>query len=256
MTRSLYWHNDHNFGDTLTPVIFGHFSPKPISRARREDSGKILGVGSVIWLARQNDTVIGTGTNRHHLIRSPGGVRYLMVRGPLTRALVTNATIPENYGDPALILPRIYHPKVETTYSIGFAPHYVDKHIVWNPALCLCRGSDIRCNYCLSQLGHSAKFIDIESGWKTVINDILSCRMIIASSLHAIVCAEAYGIPAIWKPYSRNVGGGDLKFQDYFLGTGRPRQQPGRLLPRIPNLPSIQERICSIIASEMRSGIE
>jgi len=48
-------------------------------------------------------------------------------------------------------------------------------------------------------------------------DEILSCDRIISSSLHGMIVAHAYGIPAIWIKFSNNLYGDDVKFDDYLL---------------------------------------
>jgi hypothetical protein len=47
--------------------------------------------------------------------------------------------------------------------------------------------------------------------------------------LHAIIVANAYGIPARWATFQSSenkVSGDDMKFEDYFLSVGMPVQKP------------------------------
>lgn len=227
--KKAYWWPAQNFGDTLTPIVIEYLSGVVPEHAARNESGRILGIGSIIHLVRENDIVFGSGSNRPgHIINSPEGARYLCVRGPLTRAQIKGATVPEIYGDPAILLPRIYSPEVKKTHAIGYLPHYVDKKIVMS-------------KYAIAS-GYS-KHIDIQADWKTVIEEVLSCEKIVASSLHGIIVAEAYGIPAVWEQYSDKIVGGDFKFQDYFLGTGREEQRKGETIPAIPNLSTRQDAL-------------
>lgn len=223
-----YWWHAANFGDTLTPIILEHFTKRKVRLMRRNDTGKLLGIGSIMVALRENDVVWGTGTNRDRKMRAPKGTKFVAVRGPITRSKIIGAKVPEIYGDPALLLPLIYNPKVKKTHKIGYLPHYVDKiHVLSKYAM--------MDGYC--------KYIDIQADWQTVINEVLSCEKIIASSLHGIICAEAYGIPAQWAVYSDKIRGGDLKYQDYFLGTDRTEQKHFTDLPPIKNLPLIQGRL-------------
>ena len=54
-----------------------------------------------------------------------------------------------------------------------------------------------------------------------VINEICSCEYIISTSLHGVIVAHAYGIPALWvkKGYIYTDG---IKFNDYFASVGIP----------------------------------
>jgi pyruvyltransferase len=251
MVKRVYWYNVQNFGDSLTPIIFGHFAREPFERATRHETGKVLGIGSILSLIREDDIVVGSGLIRQRTLVVPAGVHILQVRGPLSRILVSgDAAGAACYGDPALLLPEVYRPTIERKYDCGYVPHYVDMAEVWDREACECtRDQAARCAYCKRQLGERGKIINVRHDWKTVIDDILSCRMIVASSLHGLICAEAYGIPTIWMRYSDRIIGGEFKFQDHFLGTGRPCQRTGEVLPPIRNLERIQEQTITVIQS-------
>ncbi|MEI7425026.1 MAG: polysaccharide pyruvyl transferase family protein [Candidatus Staskawiczbacteria bacterium] len=219
-----FWYKTNNFGDTLTPIIVGHFLGVNAEYVEKDYSGKLLAVGSILDFIKENDVIWGTGLNKADKIVCPSGAKFLAVRGPITRSLIVpELSVPEIYGDPAILLPLIYNPKIEKKYEVGYVPHYVDKKFII--------------------VGENEKMIDIESDWKTVIEDILSCKKIISSSLHGIICAEAYGIPATWAVYSDWIIGGELKYQDYFLGSGREKQIPFHQIPPIENLAEKQNAL-------------
>jgi pyruvyltransferase len=228
-----FWWQAKNFGDTLTPFIIEHFTGRKCQYVPREASNKLLCVGSILHCIKPNDIILGTGLNRDTKIKAPKGAKFISVRGPLTRERIVGAEVPENYGDPALVLPLIYNPVIARTHKVGYLPHYVDKALI-------------------PKLKTGEKYIDIQADWKTVIKEVKSCDLIIASSLHGIICAEAYGIPAIWAKYSDKIVGGPLKYQDYFLGTGRDLQKQGEVLAPIPNLLEIQNRIIASILESIK----
>jgi exopolysaccharide biosynthesis predicted pyruvyltransferase EpsI len=58
------------------------------------------------------------------------------------------------------------------------------------------------------------------SDYKKVIHNITSCKKVISSSLHGVICAHAYGIPAAWVNPNRKLKGDDIKFKDYFESVG------------------------------------
>jgi pyruvyltransferase len=217
----VYWYPDeYNVGDTLTPHIIKHFLKCDIERAGQDETGKLVAVGSVMSKVRTNDIVWGTGCIREKEYKAPAGVKFLAVRGPLTRGLIKGAEVPEVYGDPALLLPLMYMPDIEKTHRVGIIPHYVDKKIVMS-------------KYAFAS-GFN-KFIDVALPWKQFVDEVLSCERVESSSLHGIVIAEAYGIPATWMKYSEKVIGNGFKFRDYQLGTGREPKGTGEVLDAIPN---------------------
>ena len=57
--------------------------------------------------------------------------------------------------------------------------------------------------------------------WQNVISVIYSCKYIISSSLHGLICSDAYNKPNLWlDEYSLSEG--DFKFRDYFASQQRP----------------------------------
>jgi len=218
-----YWFQFPNFGDMLTPVIVKHFTGQEVKLAKIDSCGKLVAVGSLLGVVRENDIIWGTGSieaREKGVFEQPNGSNFLAVRGPLTREII-NGNVPEIYGDPAILLPLIYNPKIEKKHKIGVVPHYVDKNV--------------------SIKNHH--FIDIGMPWKKVVDEIKSCEMIISSSLHGIICAEAYGISAQWVKYSDKIVGGEFKFQDYFLGTGREKQEYLKDISPIKNLEELQKKL-------------
>jgi pyruvyltransferase len=46
--------------------------------------------------------------------------------------------------------------------------------------------------------------------------EITKCRRIISSSLHGIICAHSFGIPAAWISSHNRLKGDGIKFEDYY----------------------------------------
>jgi pyruvyltransferase len=147
------------------------------------------------------------------------GVKVLAVRGRKVREYIHGLAIPNVYGDPGLLMPLIYYPKVGKKHDVGIIPHHTDK-------------------------GHhpGGFVIPVALGWQQFIKEILSCERIISSSLHGIVLAEAYGIPAEWAIWNPGTQAQYIKYIDYLTGTDRVEQGPGQL-PKINNLKVIQNRL-------------
>lgn len=229
-----YWWPGKNFGDRVSPIITEYVTGKKIIAAGREETGKLLGLGSILAVLRENDIVWGSGSNRRKQIIKPPGAQILALRGPLTRSLIDHQT-PKIYGDPGILLPLIYKPKIEKTHKLGIIPHYVDKEYV---------AKNI---YFENRNDGESKFIDIQADWHVVIDEILSCEKVLSSTLHGIVCAEAYGITAQWAVWGDKIIGGDFKYQDYFLGSGREQQEKFVDIPPIENLGEKQEALINAL---------
>ena len=223
----IFYGTDYNIGDVISPVILEYFTEYKSLLATSTEKGKLLMVGSFLELVKNYDTVLGIGLNKPDFrLKARKGTNFISVRGPLTRERIENVDVSESYGDPTLLLPLIYFPKIEKTKKVGIIPHYIDK-----------------------PLFEGKEYIDIEQNWKTFVDEILACDEIISSTLHGIVIAEAYGIPVQWAVYSDNIEGGEFKYQDYFLGTNRIVQKPFTTLEKIPNLQEIQSKLINDLKS-------
>lgn len=194
----------NNFGDILNPHIIEYFSSKKIINVRSDycQSEHMLAIGSVLDRANKNSIVWGSGyiSENSRFVENPKQI--LAVRGPKTRQLLLkqNVECPEVYGDPALLLPKIYHQHKKTKYLLGVIPHYIDKKNQW-----------------LINQQESVKIIDIQNpNPYEVVDQILECNNIISSSLHGLIVADAYKIPSLWVQFSTKITGGSFKFQDYY----------------------------------------
>ena len=201
-----WWTAEPNFGDMLSAVIVRHMSGGDPVRVSKSYTGKVLAVGSIIHRAASGDCVWGSGAISGEAITPPKDVKFHAVRGPLTRNAV-RADLPEVYGDPVMLMPRIYAARPVKTFAVGIVPHLSD-----------IEGLEIDDPAILK--------IDVRHHWRTVVDEILSCDLILSSSLHGLIVAEAYGIPAAWITIMGNVNGGDFKFHDYYLSTLRDPPAP------------------------------
>lgn len=204
-----YWFSGRpNFGDALSAVVIAHVSNATPVLVSGRHKGKVLAVGSILHRLAETDIVWGAGAIREAPIAPPRGVTFRAVRGPLTRALI-RGDVPEVYGDPAILLPRIYRPSRSKRFELGVIPHYLEADGI--------------------RIADSAvSVIDVLSGWRDVVDRINECETILSSSLHGLVVAEAYGVPAVWFVASDKVTGRGFKFRDYYESTGRQAPAPVR----------------------------
>lgn len=189
-----------NFGDILTPYILSKYMyDVKFVRWNMIEDADVISVGSIARLAKKGISVLGSGILSRYENLDPAA-NWVWVRGPITRTrlIECGGECNEIYGDPALLLPRIYNPTVEKTHKVGIIPHHIDYEIV-------------KSKY------PTHKVINLKTdNVEDVIKDILSCEKIISSSLHGMIVANAYNIPAAWIIISKLVGD-NTKFYDYAM---------------------------------------
>ena len=208
-----------NLGDVLTPVLLERLGYAP--RWTPQIAAKVLATGSIIRFARAGQTVWGSGAMRA-TDRPDPRARYLAVRGPLTRRAVLKAggSCPEVYGDPALLLPELVNGPVPKVHDLGLVPHYVDRAIV-------------------AGLHPNEHRIDVlRADPLEVVREIRQCRAVVSSSLHGVIVAHAFGIPAAWVRWSDKLSGDDTKFHDYAASVGWAAVPCPDLASAEPTLPS------------------
>jgi len=192
-----------NFGDMLSPVLTRALSGRPA--VFRKSTPRLFAVGSLLKFAEKGDRVWGAGFIGETDTAKQGIIIHA-VRGPLTRGrlLAQGIDCPAIYGDPALLLPAIYPASTQVRRGIGIIPHYVD-HARLKQAV---KRLDVR-------------VIDIRAGIDKVLHEAMCCEVLLCSSLHGCILADAYGIPNIWVELSDRVVGGGFKFRDYYASTER-----------------------------------
>ena len=168
----------------------------------------LYAVGSILAHGYQNATVWGSGllngnTKKTKLRLHMQKLDVRAVRGPLTRDILrlNGQKCPEVYGDPAILMPMFYSPIFkEKKYPVSVIIHHTH-------------------NLDKSQIPAYANVIDIlTTDYCHFINEVCQSELVISSTLHGIILAEAYGVPAVFLA-------GDnfdlFKYRDYYLGTGR-----------------------------------
>lgn len=193
---NVYWGDKpNNFGDVLTRDLLSYFNID-FNHTNVHEHGDLFVIGSIARLAPFGAKVVGSGIIRKNENLN-STVRWKSVRGPLTRKRVIECggECPEIYGDPALLLPMICKPE-EKKYKIGLVPHYQDYK----------RAANLQEKYHLINV--------INKNPLEVAKEITKCEKIISSSLHGIICAHAFGIPAARVTFSKLYGDGS-KFDDY-----------------------------------------
>ena len=202
-----------NFGDALSKHIVERIVGKPVSFRSAANEKTLLAIGSIIRAANHNDVIWGSGISGKSLDTSLYSFKHLdirAVRGPLTKKFIEKnfqITCPEVYGDPALLLPYLFpefQKPVHAKYDYIIIPHYSEKK--------------------LFSKGLHKNVVHPTQTWEEVVSAILNSKLVISSSLHGIVVAEAFGIPARLLRATTNEP--MFKYTDYYEGTGRKTFRP------------------------------
>ncbi len=235
-----------NFGDYLALPIYEYMLDKyGLDKDKAVRGTKHLyTIGSLILLGYQDATIWGSGI----LHSEPDGFiwkrsRYRKldvrcVRGPETkRRLAENGYDVSRcrFGDPGVLMPLIYKPREyeqKRDYSVILHMSKKDDRV--------------------------ENQIDIlTDNWQETIDQIYNSKLVISSSLHGIIVAESYGVPAILLD---NLEGDDrFKYNDYYYSTGRYeypvcksveeglKMQP----PTIPDLSGLQNDLIESFPKDM-----
>lgn len=200
--RRFYWFDKRpNYGDLLSRYLLQWLSV-PFIHAKNPRQANAFMVGSVARHARPKDEVFGSGFIDSSDFVCPTAA-YHWVRGPFSRdkVLSVGGKCPDVYGDPALLLPRVW-PKAEPKHDVGIVPHYVDYE------------------WAATEFPDYPVINVREVDCEKTTRQITECRAIVSSSLHGIIVAHAYGIPAAWVPMSNKLCGDGIKFKDHYASVG------------------------------------
>lgn len=209
-----------NWGDDINYWLLSEISTNKIISydwsifARLFHRPYVMGIGSILTMFNIDNSIIwGSGIllPDRPFRGKPKEVRA--VRGPLTRQKLIESGIdcPEIYGDPALLLPLYYKPKVEKKYKLGIIQQYKR---VDNPLLDSIRND---ADVLVIRIGQYVSWLDI-------VDEVCMCETIISSSLHGLIISEAYKIPNVWTYIDGDDPGDFFKYHDFFLSLGKDRQ--------------------------------
>lgn len=212
--QCLYWWEPSdqriNVGDYLSKVIVSEVLSLRDQEIqdKKDKSKRLFAIGSILHFAKSNECVWGSGVNwkLDSAVHRFSGLDVRAVRGPLTRDYLKRRAIsvPEIYGDPALLMPLFFPADLLRPEARGSVPYLVIPHL-HEPA----EKFGAHREHVLLPTCKPAKFVA----------ELLRARLVISSSLHGIILAEAYGIPAVYLDMGN--GESSLKYDDYYYGTGR-----------------------------------
>lgn len=230
-----------NFGDILSRYIVEKVSgrrvvyqnPREVNRLMRRFSTTYFAIGSILQFATDHCTIWGSG-----LIDATSEVpikaAYAAVRGPETAKNLRErgCSVPEVYGDPGLLTSKYFPLEVAKQSPLGIIPHYAEIE-------------DFKSFAETSGVSSEIKIIDLRDDVISVIEEILSCELILSSSLHGLIVPMSFGIPAYRWRFSNKISGDGIKYIDYFKSVGIDPYKPLVFDPADFDESSIIERIRS-----------
>lgn len=188
-----------NFGDQLSPVLLERagveFEWSPPATA------EVFGVGSILSKVPPGfaGTIYGTGLIREGLSRDLRRARVLAVRGVLTRdACRLGPRTP--LGDPGILVSDLLRDGAPRGGGgVVVVPHYVDQD--------------------LARRHPEGRVVAITTPPAEFVEAVAGAELVVSSSLHGLITADALGVPHLLDPHPAVIGG-LWKFRDYASAFG------------------------------------
>lgn len=211
----LYWwrRNDQwtNLGDEISPLVLGHVTGREMTHAGLDECDGVA-IGSVFYprkaSPRKRKTpmfVWGSGTLKPRPCKYESLSAILAaLRGPGTAGQIENCPdLP--FGDPGLFIPELFA-KASGGGHVALIPHH---SMLGSPVVTGLRDA----------LGGAEVLDFTDPDPAATLAKLSQSRLIVSSSLHGLIFADAYGIPSLfWNELGAE---NEWKFRDYFDGAGR-----------------------------------
>lgn len=213
------WVNDNckvnNIGDVLSVVIVEYMCQAFGIDINKQTNGTrhLYAIDSIL-LGFQDAVIWGSGFGYDvkkptivfkgllHKLRHKTDIRA--IRGPESLRILKSMKYPPrlrtniSFGDPAILLPLFYKGNPQKRVRYRVIPHY-------------------SLFYRYSNVENVMS--TFTSDWKVFVDMLLEAELIISSSLHGIIIAEAYGIPAVM--LNDTVSTDITKYKDWYYSTDR-----------------------------------
>ncbi|WP_164659084.1 polysaccharide pyruvyl transferase family protein [Tropicibacter sp. Alg240-R139] len=214
--KLFWWKAVPNFGDVLSSLVVAKVSARAVTHAGPKGCD-LVAVGSLLQIMRRNfsqaversakPVVWGAGLLHSVPKDFLPNVEIALVRGPVTAALLGLNT--RKFGDPGLLVSDLFDRVPAAQDRIALVPHHSQ---VDDPAIKALAASE-----------PALDLIDPKDDALEVCRRIASSRHVIASSLHGLIVADAFGVPSTWlSPGEQS----HLKYHDYAASVGRPLTSP------------------------------
>lgn len=201
---------------------------------------------------RHRATVWGAGCMKAVGRRFTSQTDFAAVRGPKTAEVLHLDT--ENFGDPGILIQDVMGEDIKSDGQAVVVPHFSHSD-----------GPEFRA----LEETPGLRIVDVrEKDPLDVVRQIASATHVFGSSLHALVTADAFGIPSTWVDPTGIHAEPYFKFTDYALGIKRdlgapiaPETIPDRLsdlpdgpLPHAAGIAAAQDRLKQTFPSELMAA--
>lgn len=212
-----------NWGDELNVYLLELLTTKKVIIANNSlwhilfPCKKFICIGSILgWYETERAEIWGAGALSKNVVIKSNKAKIHLVRGKYTRQLLLQQGVvcPEIYGDPALLLSKLYCPNITKRYRMGIIPHYSEEDQLY-----IHNYVNDHDDVCLISM---SKYKE----WTEIIDKIASCDFVISSSLHGLIVSDSYHVPNIWVSFSEDTKKDDnFKYKDYFSSVKRDESQ-------------------------------
>jgi pyruvyltransferase len=197
-----------NAGDVASSYILSRLLSDDVETVGQAalDHANLIAIGSILHWADAHSVIWGSGLISAEIKLQTPPARLVAVRGHLTRRRLQAMGIaaPDLVGDPGILMSDFYSPPRRAPTAVGIIPHYVDAA---HP-------------FVTQAQDQGAQLIDPLWPLEKYLAELANCEVIISSSLHGVIFAHSYGIPAAWVSLSDRVIGKGFKFRDYYSSIG------------------------------------
>lgn len=211
----VYFNKTKNIGDIFNITLLNYVLGEPVELVS-ENQPHLLCTGSIVGKASRESYICGSGIiSEDSFIPKIDKDKVFSVRGELTLGRLKDKFGLDDskvaLGDPGLLLPLIYSPSVNQVKGrVGVIFHYMDRR---TPLF--------------KSLEFNEKLVDlnVHAGVEEFVDKLLTCEVVVSSSLHGLIFAEAYSIPSSWLEVSDKVAGNGYKFYDFMTTLKGPLER-------------------------------
>ncbi|MGB3764481.1 MAG: polysaccharide pyruvyl transferase family protein [Ornithinimicrobium sp.] len=200
-----------NFGDQANQAVFTHLLERPVDWSR-PGSADFFGIGSVLDVYARTGAdglILGSGLRSpdSDVARSIRTARVSWVRGHRTQELLSSDR--PALGDPGLLVSALVTTRSPPSTVATVLPHFSE----FGSRTSLARMQRLQAD--------GVDLVTPNQSVASIAAAIASCRVLLTSSLHGIVFADALGVPVIPVRLDEQLREPTFKFSDYssVLGT-------------------------------------